>query len=417
MTDNQTAVLQRLIDRMRRGDDEARRELIDRAYERLRHLSAVILRRSFPRLRRAPALVDTTDVANESAYRLYQALAEIQPATVRDFFRLAAKRIRWLLLDLAKQADRAGQHELDARRAAAGHEDSSAAGPPMTLTVLYRQIELLPENERDVLDLLYFHGLTQAETAAMLGVTERTVRRQWTDARARLYEALKEARPADAGLIPLDALPIRTERTQWPSECGAPSLKPNDSTSLSLLGKVADNDRDAWQRLVTLYSPLVCHWCRQGGLQGDEIQDVVQEVFAAVATSLKTYQIDRPSVSFRGWMRGIARHKLLDYLRRRPSPPEGGTDALRRLNEIPGPTAEHDLSEDDGEIHRLYRRALDLVRVQFEDKTWKAFWLVVIENRSPIEVASELGMTPNSVRQAKSRVLRRVKDEVGELIT
>jgi RNA polymerase sigma factor (TIGR02999 family) len=211
MTDDQTAVLQRIIDRMRSGDEEARRELIDLAYERLRHLSAVILRRSFPRLRRAPALVDTTDVANESAYRLYQALAEIQPATVRDFFRLAAQKIRWLLLDLAKQADRAGQHGLDDHGAVEGHDDSSATGSTMTLAVLYRQIELLPENERDVLDLLYFHGLTQVETAAELGVTERTVRRHWTAARARLYEALKASLPTDAGLIPFDSLPVRSE--------------------------------------------------------------------------------------------------------------------------------------------------------------------------------------------------------------
>ena len=66
MSDDRSAVLQALIDRMRSGDDEARRELIDHAYERLRHLSAVILRRSFPRLRGTPALADTTDVASES---------------------------------------------------------------------------------------------------------------------------------------------------------------------------------------------------------------------------------------------------------------------------------------------------------------------------------------------------------------
>jgi RNA polymerase sigma factor (sigma-70 family) len=213
MTDDQTAVLQRIIDRMRSGDGEARRELIERAYERLRHLSAVILRRSFPRLKRAPALVDTTDVANESAYRLYQALAEIQPATVRDFFRLAAQKIRWLLLDLAKQVDRGGHESFDdGGRAARGHDDPSAAGSPPVLTALYRHIELLPENERDVLDLLYFHGLTQVEAADHLGVTERTVRRHWTAARARLYKALKEALPGFDGVLPLDSVPVRSEK-------------------------------------------------------------------------------------------------------------------------------------------------------------------------------------------------------------
>jgi RNA polymerase sigma-70 factor (ECF subfamily) len=206
MTENQTVVLQQLIDRIQRGDDDARRELIDRTYERLRHLSAVILRKNFPRLRGTPALVDTTDVANESALRLYQVLAEIQPTTVRDFFRLAAQRIRWLLLDLAKQADRGDPWGLGDRRAVEGQEDSSGSGPPTALVELYRQIELLPEHERDVLDLLYFHGLTQAEAAAELGVTERTVRRHSTAARARLYQGLKQAVPGAVGPVPIDPL-------------------------------------------------------------------------------------------------------------------------------------------------------------------------------------------------------------------
>lgn len=195
MIDDQTSVLQDLIDRMRRGDAVARRELIDCSYERLRDLSATILRRNFPRMKQAPACVDTTDVANESAYRLYQALADIQPATVRDFFRLAAQRIRWLLLDLARQANRTGP-DLDDDRPVAGRPE-----PPAMLESLYRQIELLPDHEREVVDLLYFHGLSQAEAAVHLGVTERTVRRHWTLARVRLFESLKSILPQDSGVI------------------------------------------------------------------------------------------------------------------------------------------------------------------------------------------------------------------------
>jgi RNA polymerase sigma-70 factor, ECF subfamily len=189
-----------------------------------------------------------------------------------------------------------------------------------------------------------------------------------------------------------------------------------DSTSCSLLIKAAASDREAWNRLVNLYAPLVAHWCRQAGLQGDGAEDVIQEVFAAMAAGLKTYQKDRPGTGFRGWMRGIARHKLQDHFRRATAPAEGGTEALVRLRAVPEPVEPPNLSESDSDVAELYRRALELVRGQFEERTWQAFWKVAMENRSPTEAASELGMTPNTVRQAKSRILRRLKEELGELI-
>jgi RNA polymerase sigma factor (sigma-70 family) len=196
--DDQTAELQDLIDRVNQGDDSARMALIDRAYEALRRLSALILRESFPRLKGAPTLVDTTDVAHESTYRLYHALAEIRPTTVGDFFRLAAQRIRWLLLDLAREADRAEHVD---RQSAESYENTGRSEPPAVLAAVYEQIEGLPAHEREVVDLIYFHGLSQAETATQMGVTERTVRRYWTVARLRLFEALKENLPPAAGAI------------------------------------------------------------------------------------------------------------------------------------------------------------------------------------------------------------------------
>ena len=112
----------------------------------------------------------------------------------------------------------------------------------------------------------------------------------------------------------------------------------------------------------------------------------------------------------------IARNKLRDHLRRGPSYGEGGSEALVRLLELPDDDDGADLSEGDAEVTALYRRALDQVRCQFEERTWRAFWKVAIEDRSPADVATELGLSPNGVRQAKSRVLRRLKEELGELI-
>ena len=143
---------------------------------------------------------------------------------------------------------------------------------------------------------------------------------------------------------------------------------------------------------------------------------MIQDVFAVVASGLNSFQVDRPGASFRGWVRGIARHKLQDHFRRNPGRAEGGTTALIRLHEVPEATLEPEPSEADDEVARLYRRALELVRAQFEERTWQAFWKVAMEKQGPTEVAAELGMTPNTVRQAKSRVLRRLKEELGEVI-
>jgi RNA polymerase sigma-70 factor, ECF subfamily len=191
----------------------------------------------------------------------------------------------------------------------------------------------------------------------------------------------------------------------------------DDPMSSSLLRKAAARQPDAWQRLMGLYSPLVAHWCRQAGLNPDDRQDVMQDVFSAVAAGLPSFRPDQGGATFRSWLRGIARHKIQDHFRHRPEPAPGGTDAQRRLQEVPGPDPEVELSESHDEVTELYHRALELVRSEFEERTWSAFWQVAVENRTTAEVAAQMGITINAVRQAKSRVLRRLKEEMGELIT
>jgi RNA polymerase sigma-70 factor (ECF subfamily) len=198
MTSDQSAVLQGLLVRLAAGDQAARHELIGCAYQRLRCLASVILNESFPRLKTAPAALETTDVANEAALGMYQVLAEIQPATPRDFFRLAAQRIRWLLIGRAKQIDRARKElvENPPPGAAERAPDDDATG---VLEALYDEIEALPDKEREVVDLLYFHGMSQSDTAIILGVTDRSVRRYWTAARLKLLQKLPNPLPTVPG--------------------------------------------------------------------------------------------------------------------------------------------------------------------------------------------------------------------------
>ncbi|HEY1376470.1 MAG TPA: sigma-70 family RNA polymerase sigma factor, partial [Gemmataceae bacterium] len=146
-------------------------------------------------------------------------------------------------------------------------------------------------------------------------------------------------------------------------------------TSLTLLDRLRANDGDAWHTMVRLYGPLVHHWCARGGVRGADGEDVAQEVFRAAALGMDTFRRDRPGDSFRGWLRGITRNMVLLHFRRggKHPPAAGGTDAHRRLQAVPAD--DHDADEDPAEeLDGLRRRALDLVRGEFEDRTWQAFW-------------------------------------------
>lgn len=190
------------------------------------------------------------------------------------------------------------------------------------------------------------------------------------------------------------------------------------STSLSLLDQARQKNPEAWHRLLYLYTPLVHHWCHAWGARGPDADDIRQEVFQAVALHMTSFRRDRDGDSFRGWLRVIARRKFLDHCRRQEVQPlaQGGSAAQLALLNVPEPT---DLGDDDPpqQIQSLHQRALELVRSQFEERTWQAFWRSAVEGHSPVDVGRDMGMTPAAVRKAKSRVLHRLKEELGELLS
>jgi RNA polymerase sigma-70 factor (ECF subfamily) len=188
-------------------------------------------------------------------------------------------------------------------------------------------------------------------------------------------------------------------------------------TPLTLLGRVRANDPEAWRRLLELYQPLVRFWCSRAGLAGADADDVVQDVFGAAAAGLDGFHRDRAGDTFRGWLRGITRNQALLHFRRNKGRPqaEGGSDAWKHLQAIADPLAGPG-NEEAIEISQLYRRAVEQVRCEFEERTWQAFWLTAVEGRTPAALVGELEMTAASIRQAKSRVLRRLKQEMGEVL-
>jgi RNA polymerase sigma-70 factor (ECF subfamily) len=195
-------------------------------------------------------------------------------------------------------------------------------------------------------------------------------------------------------------------------------LSPGEAsaTSSSLLIRARAGEPAAWNRLVELYAPLVWHWCRLSGLQDEDRADVLQDVFGTVARRVETFE-QRAAGTFRGWLRIITRHKICDLFRRRRQEPDGagGSDAQRWLGQVAAPgDAEEESHVDQTDRRLLVRRALDLLRPEFTEQTWQAFWRTAVEGQPAVEAALDLHMSPGAVRVAKCRVLQRLRAELGE---
>jgi len=188
-------------------------------------------------------------------------------------------------------------------------------------------------------------------------------------------------------------------------------------THRSLLEGARARDPAAWERMVALYAPLVLSWCRGWGLQAEDAADVFQEVFQAVAAHLNSFRRERSGDTFRGWIRTIARNKVNDFFRRRLREPEGvgGSEGRAILLQVPEPLPSENQTNEEAE-NALLHRALELIRGEFETRTWEAFWQTAVEGRTAIDVAADLSMTPGAVRVAKSRVLHRLRTDLGELL-
>jgi len=194
--------------------------------------------------------------------------------------------------------------------------------------------------------------------------------------------------------------------------------KTPDSAPTSLLERVKARDGEAWRQLVGLYGPLVYEWCRHRGLRAEDAADVGQEVFVAVAANVARFRRDRPGDSFRAWLWTIARNKIHDHFRRLHGEvrAQGGSDAQQRLAQIPEhPPDSSTTAARPPPGSDLERRAVELVRAGVEDRTWRAFWLVAVEGRSAADVAGELGLSVQAVYDAKYRVRRKIRHELGDM--
>ncbi len=154
---------------------------------------------------------------------------------------------------------------------------------------------------------------------------------------------------------------------------------------------------------------------RKTGLEAEDAADAVQEVWKAVSARLDGFQRGDNIGAFRRWLWTITRNKACDHFRKRCGEAQaaGGTDARQLLETVP----ENEPADATGvQEHGLLHRALELIRPEYEERTWKAFWRLTVDGVSAPDVVKEIGMAANAVHQAKFRIIRRLREEMGELM-
>jgi RNA polymerase sigma-70 factor, ECF subfamily len=192
---------------------------------------------------------------------------------------------------------------------------------------------------------------------------------------------------------------------------------PVSPTSLSLLARLraAGPDDPEWRRFQELYLPLVRAWLRRVPGIGDEADDLAQEVLVVLVRQLPSFERRRDG-SFRAWLRQITLNRIRSFQKARRKRPDGGDEADRLLAQLADPASEPARQWDRDHDQHVFGKLLTLVKPDFEPRTWEAFTHFALDGRTAGRVAEELGLSESAVVQAKFRVLKRLREEAGELI-
>ena len=237
----------------------------------------------------------------------------------------------------------------------------------------------------------------------------------------RAADSRQKARPAGASSAVVDYLGVgridprlgTNLATSVDHPRDLPAALENPTSPTLIVSLQSGNDANVWPRVVRIYGPLIFRWCTRCGLQEPDAADVSQEVLASLPKSIRRFSRQDDHATFRGWLWTITRNKIADHCRRwSGAPAKGGTAALRLIERLPDQRPE--TSEDVAEVHL---RALEGLQCQFNEKTWTAFWRVVVEGDAPRDVAEDLGTTVWTVYKARSRVLSRLRSELGGPVT
>ncbi len=192
-----------------------------------------------------------------------------------------------------------------------------------------------------------------------------------------------------------------------------------EDTSVSLLERIAErNLSEDWERLLSIYSPFIDSQVRRYPPLASHADDVVQEISMVLVRELPSFQRQRTG-SFRKWFRQVVVNQLRVALRKANSrtQPVGNLPEFESdLDQLSDP---HSLASQQWEMlhdREVLRKIVEIVQRESNPTHWQAFQMHVLEERPVAEVAEILGVTPNVVNLAKSRIRRRMEVEAAGLI-
>ena len=191
--------------------------------------------------------------------------------------------------------------------------------------------------------------------------------------------------------------------------------QPEEETRPSLLLRIRNpKDSEAWAAFVETYTPLVYAYCRRRGLRASDVADVTQEVMMQVSKSIREFSYQPERGRFRDWLGTVTRSKVLRFFRQNAQAGRTGGDAADELaRQIEAPESDSVWTEEFQA--RVLEVALRRVRPGFENATWRAFEKAWLDGRQATAVAVEWGVQVDFVYVAKSRVLKRLREEVATL--
>ena len=190
-------------------------------------------------------------------------------------------------------------------------------------------------------------------------------------------------------------------------------------TSISLLERLRLHPESAdWKRLVELYTPLVRRWLLRQDVPAADADDLTQDVLGVVVRELVDFQHNQRPGAFRAWLRAITVNRLRGYWRGRLHSPQAGgdSDAARRLEQLEDPHSSLSQLWDQEHDRYVLDQLMKLIEPEFPVAWWQAFRRHVVEGARASQVAKELDVSVNVVLLAKSRILRRLRQEAAGLV-